>query len=193
MYAATDDPYCYSGTSILKNRLGLRDPAALTAFEAMITAQRADEPLPTGGFDEDHYRAIHRHLFQDVYDWAGEIRTVRIGREGSWFCYPEYIETEMRRVFGELADENLLRDFTAEDFARKAAHFLSELNAIHPFREGNGRTQNSFLFMLADHAGHPMGRDRLEPDRILRAMIASFGGDEGLLAGVIRDMVRTTR
>ena len=71
MYEAFDDPYCYPGTSVLKNRLDLRTQSDLQEFEAMITAQRADEPLPAGRLDHDHYLAIHRHLFQDVYDWAG--------------------------------------------------------------------------------------------------------------------------
>jgi cell filamentation protein len=72
MYEAADDPYCYPDTLVLKNRLDLRTQAELDSFEALITAQRADEPLPAGRFDEDQYRAIHHHLFQDVYDWAGE-------------------------------------------------------------------------------------------------------------------------
>ena len=77
MYEAFDDPYCYPGTSVLKNRLDLRTQGELQEFEAMITDQRANEPLPAGGLDYGHYLAVHRHLFQDVYQWAGQIRTVR--------------------------------------------------------------------------------------------------------------------
>ena len=68
MYESSPDPYCYPGTNILVNRLGLRDQARLDAYEAMITAQRAEEPLPRGTLGYAHYRAIHRHLFQDVFD-----------------------------------------------------------------------------------------------------------------------------
>jgi cell filamentation protein len=185
MYEAADDPYCYPGTSVLKNRLDLRTQRELDTFEAMITLQRADEPLPAGQLDYDHYRAIHRHLFQDVFEWAGEIRTVRVSKGESAFCYPENIDREMHRVFAELANENNLLELDMDSFARKAAHVLAELNAIHPFREGNGRTQNVFLMLLANRAGHPLDFERLNPPEMMQAMIASFNGDEAPLASLI--------
>jgi cell filamentation protein len=140
MYQAEADPYCYPGTTVLINRLGLRTQAQLEAFEAEITAQRASEPLPAGRLSYTHYRAIHRHLFQDVYAWAGKVRTIRIAKQGNVFCYPEYIDREMRRLFAELFRQRHLRGLDADSFAKKAELLLAELNAIHPFREGNGRT-----------------------------------------------------
>jgi cell filamentation protein len=193
MYEAGDDPYCYPGTSVLKNRLGLRDPAELEEFEALITTQRADEPLALERLDVRGYCAIHRHLFQDVYDWAGEFRTVRVGKTGSMFCYPENIDREMRRIFEALSAEGELRGLEAPDFAAKAAHFLSELNAIHPFREGNGRTQNIFLALLADRAGHPLDFERLDPQAMLAGMIASFRGDERPLRDLLLGLIRGGR
>ncbi len=141
MYRAEPDPYCYPGTTILINRAGLRDQATLTAFEAEMTSQRFREPVPRGRLGYRHYRAIHRHLFQDVYPWAGKLRRLRIAKAGSAFCYPEYIDREMRRLFARLAKGRQLRGLDDTTFADQAAHFLAELNAIHPFREGNGRTQ----------------------------------------------------
>ncbi|MGE0628783.1 MAG: Fic/DOC family protein [Hyphomicrobiaceae bacterium] len=94
-YEAFDDPYCYKGTDVLKNRLGTRDPVILEAFELEMTTLRAEEPLPNGRFGAAHYRAIHRHMFQDVYAWAGQYRTVRTGKGGKWFCYPEHIPQQM--------------------------------------------------------------------------------------------------
>jgi cell filamentation protein len=145
MYEGGPDPYCYPGTTVLKNKLDLRDQAALDAFEAEITMQRAGEPLPPGALDAAHYRAIHHHLFQDVYEWAGQTRTVRIAKAGNWFCYPEHIEGQMSALFDRLADEQHLAGLSALAFAAETAHFLAELNAVHPFREGNGRTQSSFF------------------------------------------------
>jgi cell filamentation protein len=78
-----------------------------------------------------------------------------------------------------------LRNLDAKTFAAKAAHFLAELNAIHAFREGNGRSQLTFFALLADQGKHPLNLDKLEPDEMLQAMIASFGGDERKLAAVI--------
>lgn len=103
MYADVPDPYCYPGTTVLINRLGVRDQAKLDAFEAEVTAERATQPLPAGRLGYRHYRAIHRHLFQDVYPWAGKIRKVRISKGGNVFCYPEHIDREMRQLFRTLA------------------------------------------------------------------------------------------
>jgi cell filamentation protein len=102
MYEAVADPYCYSGTTVLKNVPGLRDQAALEAFEAISTAQRADEPLPGGRLSISDYCAVHHHLFQDVYSWAGKYRTVRLSKGGSAFCYPKHIAAEMRGLFARL-------------------------------------------------------------------------------------------
>jgi cell filamentation protein len=189
MYDAVEDPYCYPGTTVLKNKLKLKTQEELDAFEAEITAQRADEPLPTGKLTYPHYRAIHKHLFQDVYDWAGKVRTVRISKGGSMFCYPESIDREMSKLFGTLAGQKHLKGTTSDEFAMKAAHLLADLNAIHPFREGNGRAQLIFLTLLAETAGHPLAMERLDPDQVMQAMIDSFGGDENPLATLIRGLV----
>jgi len=185
-----DTIYCYPGTAVLRNKLDLQDPAELADFEAEITAQRASEPLPAGRMDDKHYRAIHRHLFQDVYDWAGEIRKVRIAKNGNWFCFPENIDKQMSEIFARLAKERHLKGLDKSTFAKKAAHLLAELNAIHPFREGNGRTQLSFLAVLADYAGHSFDLDKLKPQAMLKATIASFDADEGPLVGVILKLIK---
>jgi cell filamentation protein len=191
MYEVEADAiYCYPGTTVLKNKLDLKDAAELADFEAEITAQRASEPGPAGGLDDKHYRAFHRHLFQDVYDWAGEIRKVRISKDGNWFCYPEHIDKQMADLFAWLAKEKHLKGLDKKTFAQRAAHFLAELNAIHPFREGNGRTQLSFLAVLADQAGHPFDMDKLKPDAMLKATIASFDADEGPLVGVLSNLIK---
>ncbi len=190
MYDATEDTYCYPGTPVLKNKLDLRTQAELDEFETFMSMQRAQEPLRKGRLTTNYYRAIHRHLFQDVYHWAGRIRTVRMTKGGSPFCFPENIDRQMHQIFSELEAENEFRDLTPEVFAAKAAHFLSELNAMHPFREGNGRTQTSFLLILADQAGHPLDLERLDPNAMLHAMIASFHGDETPLVELLLQLMR---
>ncbi|HEV7877920.1 Fic/DOC family protein [Bradyrhizobium sp.] len=189
MYDATDDPYCYEGTSVLKNRLGLQSQDQLTEFEHAISSQRAEEPLPAGNLDQRHYCALHRHLYQDVYDWAGELRTVRTSKGGSMFCYPENIAAQLAKLFRDLAAAKQFTELDSDGFARAAAHFLAELNAIHPFREGNGRTQLTFLKLIATAAGHSMEFGRLDAPAMLQAMIASFSGDEEPLARLIRQLI----
>lgn len=190
MYDAVIDSYCYEGTTILKNIPDIRDQAALDAFEAVMTAQRSDESLSESNLDVAYYYAIHRHLFQDVYEWAGEIRTVRISKGGSAFCYPEYIEQQMQVLFDELKNQNYFQGLSGDEFAIRAAHFLATLNAIHPFREGNGRTQTSFLLLFADRAGHPLNLDKLVPKRFMEAMIASFEKDEELLKEELKKLLK---
>jgi cell filamentation protein len=128
-------------------------------------------------------------LFQDVYDWAGKIRSVRISKGKSAFCYPEYIERELTALFDRLAAEHELRHLDPRQFADKAAAVIAELNAIHPFREGNGRTQLAFLVVLSERAGHPLDLSRLDPNAILTATIASFSSDSRQLADIVYDLV----
>ena len=189
MYEAIADPYCFKGTSVLRNRLGLRDQEALDAFEAEATAQRFSEPLPIGRFGVAHYRAVHRHLFGDVFPWAGRFRRVRIAKGGSMFCYPEHIASEMARIFGELKAKAWLRGLSVDAFAQEAAHFLAELNAIHPFLDGNDRTQLAFVTLLAFAAGYEVDFERIEPKSFMDAMIESFQGRERPLALALQQLV----
>src|SRR5258708_38857046 len=149
-----------------------------------MTAQRFDEPLPDGLLSVRHYRAVHHHLFQDVYAWAGKSRTVRISKPGSApFCYPEHIDSQLKQLFVRLAQNQYLRGVSADDFAAQAADFLSVLNAIHTFRDGNGRAQMAFMAALADRAGDRLHLGRMNPESFLQAMIRSFLGDNEPLAG----------
>lgn len=126
-YEVFEDPYCYKGTFVLKNRAGLRDAVRLQAFELEMSSLRAEEPLPAGRFGPAHYRAIHRHLFGDVYSWAGRYRTVRTAKGRHVFCYPENIDGQMTMLFERLRS----KAFTALDcdaaFIKAAAKFLGDL------------------------------------------------------------------
>ena len=189
MYDAVQDLYCYEGITVLKNIPGIRDQDSLNEFEVAMTMQRSDEPLPPGSLDVAHYCTIHHHLFQDIYEWAGKFRTVRISKGGSAFCYPEYIEQGMQELFDDLKHQNYLCELLADEFATRAAHFLSTLNAIHPFREGNGRAQQSFLLLLADNADYSFNFDKLVPERFMEAMIASFEKDDQQLSAELKRLV----
>lgn len=188
-YEVFDDPYCYKGTFVLKNRADLRDQRRLQAFELEISSLRAEEPLPNGRYGPAHYRAIHRHLFGDVYSWAGRYRTVRTAKGGNVFCYPEHIEAQMNALFGRVRTAPFKPGRPAVEFIRALAVFLAELNAIHPFREGNGRTQLAFASLLSIRAGQPLDLAVLRPRAFLAAMIASFAGDNAALEAELRRML----
>ncbi|MDP2261145.1 MAG: Fic family protein [Caulobacter sp.] len=168
---------------------GLRDPAALEEYEAMAFALKAMYPLPHGLYSVSHYKAVHRHLFGEVYRWAGRFRSIRISKPNAAFCYPEYIPEQMRRLFASLRSANYLRGLDQPTFADQAAAFLAWLNHIHPFREGNGRTQMVFMASLAARAGHTLNLSQLDEEAFLEAMIRSFHGDERPLRDHLLEMI----
>jgi cell filamentation protein len=178
----SDDPYADPGSGILRNKLGLADTTRLDAAERALVTQRAAEGIPTGRFDLAHLRAIHRHLFQDVYDWAGEVRSVEIAKGGQQFQFRRYIETGMADIHRRLAGRNFLRDLSGPEFTAAAAEIMGDVNYVHPFREGNGRTQLFYLEQLAAQAGHPIALTRIDPPRWLEASRAAHGGDYRLIA-----------
>jgi cell filamentation protein len=188
-YEVFDDPYCYKGTFVLKNRASLRDPAELEKFELEMSSLRADEPLPSGRFGPAHYCRIHHHLFQDVYRWAGRYRTVRTGKDGNWFCYPEHIPRVIGIAFAKLRGISFRPGCESASFVTAAADFLAELNAIHPFREGNGRSQLSLMHLVAIRAGHTLRFERIKRDTFLPAMVASFAGDLQPLEAQLADLL----
>ena len=127
--------------TVLSNKFGISDPAELDRIERERVTQRMGEKVPTGKFDLRHLKAIHHHLFQDVYEWAGKTRTVELSKDGSLFQFQRYIETGMADVHPQLKQQQYLQGLDAGGFARQAGHIIGDVNDAHPFREDNGRTQ----------------------------------------------------
>ncbi|WP_421779601.1 Fic/DOC family protein [Kiloniella litopenaei] len=189
-YRAFPDPLCYPESSVLRNKANLTDQGELDQFEQLMFLTRSDEDLPAGNLDYAHYCQIHLHFFQDVYEWAGKKREIRTGKGESWFCFPEHIDGEMDRIFTELAEENhLLSIRNIDQFSRRAAYYLAEINAIHPFREGNGRCQLTLLAMLAEHGHFSLREDKLDQSVFMDAMIMSFYGNIEPLVKCIVEMI----
>jgi cell filamentation protein len=161
------DPYLYPGTNVLKNLRGLTDPKLLERFEARRTQRRIAELIDTlvpGRFDVGHLEAIHRCIFQDVYEWAGQFRTVNMSKGGHLFGVAAFLEPAVQETLYKLATENYLVDLDAAMFADRAAYSLGELNAAHPFRDGNGRTQRQpqgRSFAISPHQPLPYGHGTL--------------------------------
>ena len=186
-YDAISDPLCYPGTQVLINKADLVDQDELDQFELLMFHTRSEEDLPDGDLDYRHYKSLHHHFFQDVYEWAGQPRTIRTGKGGNWFCFPEYIDAEMEKIFAELAEEQHLSQIDDLGiFADRASYYIAEINAIHPFREGNGRCQLTLLSILFALSGLDLDEGRLEPELFMDAMIASFHGDNDPLARSIQ-------
>jgi len=185
-----EDPYLYPGTSVLKNIPGIRDAEEQRAFEGRATAFRILElqrrPI-VGNFDRTHLQAIHKHIFQDVYEWAGKLRTVEIAKPGSpFFAFERFLVPSLDKLTAQLKAQGQLRGLAADDFAIRAGHYLGEVNAIHPFREGNGRTQQEFVRELGLKAGHRIEWAKVSREQMYAASKVSFErADSSGLAAVI--------
>lgn len=171
------DPYVYPGTSTLINRFDEKDPEILDFYERLFVARRTDQGVPEGNFDLDHVQSIHHHLFQDLYDWAGEPRNVSLAKGQSVFLPPQYIEQGMDSIHQKLEQRDFLTGMDREEFASNAAEIIGDLNHVHPFREGNGRTQLRYLEQLGEQAGHPVRTEGFEPHIWVEASIAANRGD----------------
>ena len=187
-----DDPYVYPGTNVLRNKLGLRDADALDRAERGLVRLRIQEGAPTGQFDLAHLRTIHRQLFQDVYGWAGELRALEISKGGNQFQFRHYIETGMADVHRRLGASGFLRGLARGDFAREAGRIIGDVNYVHPFRDGNGRTQALYLQQLSGQAGHRLDLTRINPQGWIEGSVAAHRGDYARLARVIAQALEKT-
>lgn len=182
-----DDPYTYPGTDILRNRLGITDDALLNEAERRLTLARGAHAarLVFPGTAEG-YRALHKHLFQDLYDWAGQDRSVSIAKGGSSFAAPPYIAREMDKVFSDMAARNDLRGLPRDEFFDRLGNHINELNAIHPFREGNGRTMRHHAAQVAREAGHPIRIASIDKTAWMEASRHGFlSGDHRVMVAVL--------
>jgi cell filamentation protein len=168
------DPYVYPGTDVLRNKFDIRDPEAALEAEAIVVMQRLREDAPRVPISYDGYKQLHHHLFQDVYEWAGEARTINTVKGGQVYCRVPYIAAQMEARFEAVRADLAGGPLTQDVFAAKAAEHICEINAIHPFREGNGRSQRLFLEVLAREAGHRVDIERIDPEAWTAARRHSF-------------------
>jgi cell filamentation protein, protein adenylyltransferase len=185
--ASPDDPYVLpNGT--LRNTLGLTDAGKLMSAEVDLAGVREwilRASLPRPPFTFDTLKTIHRTLFQDIYSWAGEPRTVPLSKRefdrpdspALTFAPPEEIAARSEAVFRRLAERNFFANASRSSFAESAADFLSDINAAHPFREGNGRAQRVMLEAIAQHAGHHLAFDVVTRERMAAVSAAGQKGD----------------
>ena len=192
LYEAGNDPYCYPESSVLRNKLGIRDGNLLAEIEFLYSQKRLTDlytvSLVNGRFGFRHLSRIHGYIFQDVYTWAGKTRTVRIPKGETTFASPEHIASEAVRLFSQLQKERYLRDLPPPVMRQRLAWYIGELNVLHPFREGNGRALRAWLRQLGLYNGLLLKFEKLGPDEWLQASVAAYVGDlqpmEKLLARI---------
>ena len=172
-----DNSYCYQDSFILKNKLGIKNEEQLEEAERNITALRILQ-LKTGELrGEPNFKylcKIHKHIFGDIYSWAGKIRTVDISK-GNMFCNSQFILENAEDIFNRLKKENYLQDYKdVNKMSERLAYYLSEINALHPFREGNGRAQREFIIVLARRAGYKVDFSKVSQEEMIQASEEAF-------------------
>ena len=173
-----DREYCYPESNVLINKLNIQDAATLHTAEREITSLRlaAAKMQPIKGkFDMKHLQKIHGYLLGDIYEWAGKLRHVDIAK-GNQFCLAMNLDTYGSNLFKKLEQEHYLIDFK-ESVPHRLAYYLSEINVLHPFREGNGRTQRLFIEYLASVAGYRVDFSQVTVEEMLVASADSFACD----------------
>ena len=150
-YLDPEFTYIDPKTGILKNLAGITDPDDLLFYESVVVTKRIQElyenPIKIKGIET--LFEIHKHLFQDIYIWAGEKRKVEISKAGKQFFPTTHFENAFRYIDTLISEFKKLPNNDKLKIARKLAEILDAVNYLHPFREGNGRAQREFLRILA--------------------------------------------
>lgn len=153
-YGVGQDPYTWPDSEVLRNKLQIKTAQDLAQAENQFSRLAAQDiqfkPPP---YDLRYWRSIHKQLFSDLYDWAGELRTVVISKGNTNFGLPQGIERHCTTVFRQLEKDKYLINLPKASLIEKLAEYYCELNACHPFRDGNGRSQRILFEHIALNCG----------------------------------------
>ena len=189
--AATAD--CYDGTTCLINKFGIKDDKQLSFVESQITFAKGSElennPIK-GNFDFEHYKSIHKYLFDEIYDWAGQIRKVNISKKGTKFAKADEIEQLADACFSRLKSKNYFKAQKFDEFIENITEFYCVTNMLHPFREGNGRTQRIFISQLIRNAGYDIDFLDINTDDLMTATIQASNGVDVYLKEIFANAVK---
>lgn len=180
VYTTVQSIYCYPDSNVLKNKLNIRDLRELKEVEEKFVAIKQlvllQKPIP-GRFTINHLLRIHRFLFEDVYPFAGHIRREQISKGETLFFPPDLIKRELRRVFVEIHETGMLQEKKPQSQIQHLSHVMAELNIIHPFREGNGRSIRELIRCMAQVYGLTLNWGNADQDTMMDAAIASVYDD----------------
>ena len=176
VYTTTQSIYCYPGSDVLKNKLNIRDNKLLKTAEEEITLIKQMELLKNpikGNFSKSQLMNIHKFIFEDIYPFAGKIRREQISKADTMFYPPNLIDRELDKVFTKMKEKNMLRETDKEKVFDNLAYMMAELNIIHPFREGNGRSIREFIRLMAKRMGYDLNWGNADKEELLEASILS--------------------
>jgi len=173
--------YYYKDVDVLINKENIKDANALAQYEADMTMLRQyqleKEQMVKGRFGSTHLKRIHGYIFQDIYPFAGKLRTENIEKGSTFFCKSQFIEENLNLTFTQLVKDRYLIGLDPEKFSLKVAYYMSELNMIHPFREGNGRSIREFIRELAVNCNYIINWSLIKEETLLEATIIAVDKD----------------
>lgn len=195
LYEARNSIYCYEGTNVLINKLDIKDNKLLLKAEnklvlAKLFELRKNKKIEQ--FDIEHLSGIHKYLFEDIYPFAGKFRTENIAK--GFFCFAEweFIEEQLESLLKKLKEEKYLKECEKGQMVEGLAYYMAELNVLHPFREGNGRTIREFIRQLAYVNGFVLDLQNTTSKAMLEACIKSVI-DTGELENVLNKCLKPNR
>ena len=193
VYTTVQSMYCYPDTDVLINKLDIRDKTELKQAEEEFTAVKQmallQEPIK-GRFTKNHLFRIHRFLFEDVYPFAGHIRKEQISKGDTMFYPPDLIDRELERVFKNIHSKKLLAEQDEEKQIQNLSQTMAELNIIHPFREGNGRSTRELIRCMALEYGLHINWGNTDRETLINAAIAAVDEDMAF-CDVLKQCVET--
>lgn len=188
VYTTTQSIYCYPDTNVLKNKLNIRDNRILKTAEEEITLIKQMELLKNpirGNFTKTHLMNIHKFIFEDIYPFAGKIRREQISKADTMFYPPNLIDRELDRLFAKIKEKNMLKETNEDRVFDNLSYVMAELNIIHPFREGNGRSIREFIRFMAKYMGYDLNWGNVDKIKLLEASIQSVD-DYRVLVDIIK-------
>ena len=183
---------CYPNTTVLINKLGIQDQSELNSVErqfVLLKSSQAEQETIFKNIDFNFYKKLHKQLFGDLYEWAGTVRSMNISKKGTVFCNFEDIERIGTLKFQRLAEQNYLKGLTKSRFIDELTEFYHDMNMLHPFREGNGRTLRLFITLLVRNAGYTLNFSDCDSDLLMIATIKAAQGDLSSLKEVFSELV----
>lgn len=187
VYTTTQSIYCYLGSNVLKNKLNIRENKLLKTAEEEITLIKQMELLKNpikGNFSKNHFMNIHKFIFEDIYSFAGKIRREQISKADTMFYPPNLIDRELDKLFTVIKEKNMLKETDEETIFDNLSYIMAELNIIHPFREGNGRSIREFIRLMAKRMGYDLNWGNADKEKLLEASIMSVD-DYKVLIGIL--------
>ena len=183
---------CYPDTTVLVNKLDIRTQELLTEAESVLVTScsvKLEKTMRFENVDFDYYKNLHRQMFSDLYDWAGTVRKINISKKGTVFCNASDIERIGTLKFERLNKQKFLKEMKNDEFLDELTDLYHELNMLHPFREGNGRTLRLFVTLLVRNTGRDIDFNNADSDLLTIATIRAAQGDKSLLRSMFGELV----